>query len=174
MRIWVIVGLVSLGLTVCGCGRRRDGEPAKASSAPPAKATPKATDSWALLLQRVERDHRIPPALHATDLLTVYDDNRLAGDRNFKGEYVWLQGPLTKLDSRFGQTFLVMTDRVKRSIDIRIFPRQDDRALLALLKQGEIVAVWGRVQGLIDGSIVVQNASLLTKDRREILSAAKK
>src|SRR5262249_8278026 len=114
------------------------------------------------------------PAIRSEDILQVYDDGRPMGDRVFKGEYVWMTGPVAKVESIRGKRVVFVRDRVKRDIVIRAEFVDEDQPLLMPLKKDDTVTLWGRMRGMPAKEVLLDNGILLTDERQAEISAAMK
>lgn len=157
---------------------RRDPEPKPAEPVTPAPAPPVVKKgqiaSVADLIEKFKTDRK-PPPMTTESLLQPYDDGRTIGDRIYKGEYVWLTGPIAKIDSVGGKrTLFLRDDRVKRSILIRADFVPGDLPLLMPLKTNDVVTVWGKIRGMPAKEVLLDSGILLTDERKAEIDASMK
>lgn len=169
--------LFLLVLAILPVACRRQAEPSKP---PPQAVTPTPAvkkgqlATVADLIEKFKTDRK-PPPITTENLLQDYDDGRTIGDRIYRGEYVWLTGPIAKIDSYKGKRTLFLRDaRVKRSILVRAEFVNGDLPLLMPLKNNDIVTVWGRIRGMPEKEVLLDNGILLTDERRSEIQAAMK
>jgi hypothetical protein len=159
----VVVGVVALNWTRSDADSSKSLTTANASTEAPAPKEPTAAEKKAAALSAIKEQE--DQTVGAPSLLSLYKENEVRADKDFKGKTFYVEGTVEKIGKDIMNNAYVMLKGDEYGI-LGVQCILEDEAAAADLNKGEHIAIRGKCNGLMmnvlmgDASVVPTVASL--------------